>query len=42
MKRNKVIFKDFGKITTDAENEKEAFIDMISNDIKGRIERFFV
>lgn len=72
MKKDKIIFKDFGRITTDAEdrderlkayicaildiseidfdnvikdikaeNEKEAFIDMIFNDIKGRIERFF-
>ena len=72
MKKDKIIFKDFGRITTDTENrderlkayicaildiseiefdylikdikienEKEAFIDMIFNDIKGRIERFF-
>lgn len=73
MKKDKVIFKDFGKITTDTENrdeilkayicaildiseiefddvikdiktknEKEAFMDMIFNDIKGRVEKFFV
>lgn len=73
MKRDKVIFKDFGRIMTDTENrderlkayicaildvpeiefddiikgiktekEKESFTDMICNDIKGRIEKFFV
>lgn len=73
MKKDKIIFKDFGRITTDTEdrderlkayicaildiseiefdevikdiktkNEKEAFIDMIFNDIKGRVEKFFV
>lgn len=73
MKKDKIIFKDFGKITTDTEdrderlkayicaildiseiefddvikdiktkNEKEAFMDMIFNDIKGRVEKFFV
>jgi hypothetical protein len=72
MKEDKVIFKDFGKNTTDKENrdenlkayicsildvpgvqfddiikhittekEKEAFINMINDDIKGRVERFF-
>ena len=72
MEKGKVIFKDFGKITTDTENrdeslkayicaildasviefddiikgintdkEKEAFIDMVYNDAKGRINRFF-
>lgn len=71
MKKDRVIFKDFGKITTDTENrdekskayicaildisetkfddivkniktekEKEAFINMICNDMKSRIKRF--
>ncbi len=71
MKKDGVVFKDFGKKTTDTENrdeklkaylcaildvpeiqindiiedvkikkQNEAFIDMICNDIKGRIERF--
>lgn len=73
MKKDKIKFKDFGRITTDTEdrderlkvyicaildiseiefddvikdiktkNEKEAFMDMIFNDIKGRVEKFFV
>ena len=73
VKKDKIIFKDFGRITTDTEdrderlkayicaildsseiefddvikdiktkNEKEAFMDMIFNDIKGRVEKFFV
>jgi hypothetical protein len=72
MKKDGVIFKDFGKITTDTENrderlkayicaildvseiqfdgiikgiktekEKKGFIDMIYNDIEGRIGKFF-
>lgn len=72
MKKDGVIFKDFGKITTDTENRderlkayicaifdvseiqiddimkdiktekaKEVFIDMICNDIKGRIKKIF-
>ena len=71
MEKGKVIFKDFGKVTTDTKNrdeglkayicaildvpqiqfddiikgikteqEKKAFIDLILNDTKGRIERF--
>jgi hypothetical protein len=71
MKKDGVIFKDFGRITTETENrderlkayvcaildvseihfddiikgiktekEKEAFIEMICNDIEGRIARF--
>lgn len=71
MKKDKVIFADFGKITTDAkerdekliaficaildvpsiqftdviagiktEKEKDAFINMICNDVKGRIQKF--
>lgn len=71
MKKDGVIFKNFGKITTDTENRderlkayicaildvseiqfddvikgiktkksKEGFIDMICNDMKGRIEKF--